>query len=594
MLFALPMAGCDWDEKTEKYIEKACTAIATWHANSRTNCLLIEDQALRAQCLLQLNQDYTKLTAAKVAALLAEESCNETAFKAAMETLEELLKGLTKLVGANVMTRLDDSETALVSAQANFNGQHYQLMPGAFAEVDMGTSIHPVFLSGSFGAELLPDGPGFAGPVTSFEVVADVQGPGELGPVVLTLVTGPDTFESTVTMQPDAELGGFSGVMHVVLQAQVELLGDPVVVMTIPVHSFAPPAQLSLTTNGQFVPGTQIFPTIASTADPDADCNGNGIADVDEIASGAVEDCNANGIPDSCDIESEAATDCDGDGVPDACQIAHLEACDTNGNGILDPQCESIDCNNDGIEDCEQMFDLDQDFDGTIDECEGCPAATIIASDPADGVIDARQPFGLGGDPLQGIQVVNVTLSDSGTPNAACWSLCETDSGEYEPNGIESVVGADDVYSITFARPITPNAVTSLWYLGDETGERVSLTSHPANVNTDGVASVADVLALIDALNGQIDLPETSTDIDRSGASTGADVLREIDLLNGVGPWDQQLLTELPEAGTCAVGGECSVTCPDGSVGSISCDQGEAAICWCGSGGSPQAMAKCE
>ncbi|MFM1830741.1 MAG: hypothetical protein RLZZ558_1081, partial [Planctomycetota bacterium] len=32
------------------------------------------------------------------------------------------------------------------------------------------------------------------------------------------------------------------------------------------------------------------------------DCNGNGISDACEIASGVVEDCNGNGVPDSCDV----------------------------------------------------------------------------------------------------------------------------------------------------------------------------------------------------------------------------------------------------------------------------------------------------
>ncbi len=46
------------------------------------------------------------------------------------------------------------------------------------------------------------------------------------------------------------------------------------------------------------------------------DCNSNGIADGQDIASGVSADCNANGVPDSCEADS------DGDGVIDACESA--------------------------------------------------------------------------------------------------------------------------------------------------------------------------------------------------------------------------------------------------------------------------------
>jgi len=50
------------------------------------------------------------------------------------------------------------------------------------------------------------------------------------------------------------------------------------------------------------------------------DCNGNGIPDANDIASGTSQDCNGNGIPDECDIADETSTDVDEDGVPDECQ----------------------------------------------------------------------------------------------------------------------------------------------------------------------------------------------------------------------------------------------------------------------------------
>ena len=49
------------------------------------------------------------------------------------------------------------------------------------------------------------------------------------------------------------------------------------------------------------------------------DCNGNGVIDSCDIASGAATDCNSNGIPDSCDIASGVETDLNGNGKPDRC-----------------------------------------------------------------------------------------------------------------------------------------------------------------------------------------------------------------------------------------------------------------------------------
>lgn len=58
---------------------------------------------------------------------------------------------------------------------------------------------------------------------------------------------------------------------------------------------------------------------------PPADCNGNGVADAFEIASGASLDCNGNGVPDECDFALGFSLDLDGNGVPDECQAFHVD-----------------------------------------------------------------------------------------------------------------------------------------------------------------------------------------------------------------------------------------------------------------------------
>ncbi len=52
----------------------------------------------------------------------------------------------------------------------------------------------------------------------------------------------------------------------------------------------------------------------------DYDCNGNGVADPDDIAGPTSSDCNLNGIPDECEIAAGTLADDDGNGIPDVCE----------------------------------------------------------------------------------------------------------------------------------------------------------------------------------------------------------------------------------------------------------------------------------
>jgi len=64
----------------------------------------------------------------------------------------------------------------------------------------------------------------------------------------------------------------------------------------------------------------------------DYDCNGNGVGDTQDLASGAADDCNTNGIPDSCEIAAGASPDANGNGIPDECECY----ADCDGNSMLD------------------------------------------------------------------------------------------------------------------------------------------------------------------------------------------------------------------------------------------------------------------
>jgi len=83
------------------------------------------------------------------------------------------------------------------------------------------------------------------------------------------------------------------------------------------------------------------------------------------------------------------------------------------------------------------------------------------------------------------------------------------------------------------------------------TGEEFCTAHLPVDVNGDGASDPADVLRLIDCLNGFATCEIHQCDVDRSGVCGSPDILRVIDLLNGAGvyePWLNRTLTRCPSA----------------------------------------------
>ncbi|MBL8767920.1 MAG: hypothetical protein JNL94_11170, partial [Planctomycetes bacterium] len=112
-----------------------------------------------------------------------------------------------------------------------------------------------------------------------------------------------------------------------------------------------------------------------------ADCDGDGISDTDEIASGTATDCDFDVVPDNC----QPFIDCDGNGASDICQIAAGLASDCDGNGVID-SCEWSDCNGNGVLDAcdiKNFVETDCNANGIPDSCEA------LADCDADGISDA-------------------------------------------------------------------------------------------------------------------------------------------------------------------------------------------------------------
>lgn len=77
-------------------------------------------------------------------------------------------------------------------------------------------------------------------------------------------------------------------------------------------------AQPGGTPCGTGEPGTLVL----SANVPAADCNGNGVADVTDIATGTSQDLNMNGVPDECEVPPACPGDADGDGSVGLSDIA--------------------------------------------------------------------------------------------------------------------------------------------------------------------------------------------------------------------------------------------------------------------------------
>lgn len=182
---------------------------------------------------------------------------------------------------------------------------------------------------------------------------------------------------------------------------------------------------------------------------------------------------------------------------------------------------------------------------GPVETGINCPPGLVLLWDPfIFAAVDARQPHPIdNANEPQTIQSLLIHAPIGADPE--CWTLCE-EGPPAPPNSIVNVEQMITDYVVTLSRPAPPAALTEIRY-GEVVGDvqSVDIITLPGDVNNDLVADERDIAALIDCLNGinsEAACPSGtySSDIDRSGATTPADVLRLIDLLNGAGefePW---------------------------------------------------------
>ncbi len=115
-----------------------------------------------------------------------------------------------------------------------------------------------------------------------------------------------------------------------------------------------PPAAAA-TVVGLFEPGTPATLEAGGIAAPATDCNGNNVADSEDVSSGSSPDINTNGIPDECE--------------PPAC-----------GNGLLDDFEECDDYNTDAGDGCSVSCAVESGY-----ECSGRPSVCVDIDECATG-----------------------------------------------------------------------------------------------------------------------------------------------------------------------------------------------------------------
>lgn len=206
----------------------------------------------------------------------------------------------------------------------------------------------------------------------------------------------------------------------------------------------------------------------------------------------------------------------------------------------------------DGTEQGQNVLDgislvVQRPFESLPTQC-GADAPTIVMSIPPDGFVDVRQDRTASSAQLQGIDRVRIVFScdvrDDETHGAlSTASFAMTDSFGAAPNitAVNTIQCAPPIYDVTFDRPISPGAWTTLVAHVQganavpiaSTGNSIHLGSLPGDVNDSGISEPSDILRLIDGLNAVTLVIVERMDVNRSAQPEPSDILRLIDLLNG-------------------------------------------------------------
>lgn len=183
------------------------------------------------------------------------------------------------------------------------------------------------------------------------------------------------------------------------------------------------------------------------------------------------------------------------------------------------------------------------------------PLVMVGVGDPPNCVIDARQPSKPDGSEPSGWQRVEISFNgDVSSLTTADFSVSGLGGDGVAPS-IGAVEPVDlDTLRITLDDRIKPGGWTVITHEASQA--HATLGSLPGDVSSDRWSLPDDISYLIDCLSEHQACEEWQCDVDRSGAWAPADILRVIDLLNGAGEFEEWNERSLPG---CSPGCPCGV-----------------------------------
>ncbi len=165
---------------------------------------------------------------------------------------------------------------------------------------------------------------------------------------------------------------------------------------------------------------------------------------------------------------------------------------------------------------------------------DGCGVRSPIDSDPPNCAIDARQPTKPDGS-RGGTDTLTMTFDlDAEGLASADFAVSLVPSGNISPSVFSVVPTADPkTVLLVFDFPFPELFWTCVRHV--PSGVSTCIGALPADTGGDGLSDAADVVALLDCVSGTSTCQLWQCDLNRSGMCTPADMLRLIDLLNGAG-----------------------------------------------------------
>lgn len=176
-----------------------------------------------------------------------------------------------------------------------------------------------------------------------------------------------------------------------------------------------------------------------------------------------------------------------------------------------------------------------------------CNGVDIVGSGPPSGAIDARRPHAPHQRAVhEGWDSVDIELSHPSGGLLDAFEVTEVGGDGTAPQITGITHDGAGIATLTLSEPIEPGAWTRIEHT--PVGWSTCLGYLPADVDGGGQSTIADIDALINAINvlpGEVP-PGYAADINRSGTVNAQDMLSLINLLNGAGDHATWISRTLP------------------------------------------------